>query len=297
MKYWKPRAAAIVVLVAALLIGGVGGANQEGEGLRVSAPLIPGESTVATALNRLITTLAGVERAEDPAAPEAQEPPAATEAPAATPAPGEASVRPGTTTAGPGATTPAPGAATPAPAGTQGAGSVAIGIGGGEGPVTPAQTRLDDVAPSQRIPRNYHVDNEGSTDAYVFLSVTLPYVVIATQKDDGTYVSIAAQPLYTFDVKPGWRKLGESVRDERITYVYAYASSLGRGGMTPLGPGRSTGALFDELVTANYVEGSLDGTEKEVVARAYAIQTQELGDADTAAAIWKLVRKNKKGNS
>ena len=65
MKYWKPRAAAIVVLVAALLIGGVGGANQEGEGLRVSAPLIPGESTVATALNRLITTLAGVERAED----------------------------------------------------------------------------------------------------------------------------------------------------------------------------------------------------------------------------------------
>ena len=286
MKYWKPRAAAIVVLVAALLIGGVGGANQEGEGLKVSRPAVPGENAVATALNRLITTLVGVERAGDPAPPEAQEPPEDTEAPAVTPAPGEATVLPGTTTAGPGATTPAP-AATPD------AGSVAIDIGGEEGPALPARTRLDDVAPNQRIPWNYHVDNEGTADAYVFMSVTLPYVAIATQKDDGTYVSIEAQPLYTFEVKPGWKKLGESVRNGKITYVYAYASGLGKGGMTPLKPGHSTGPLFDELVTANYVEGSLDGTEKQVVARAYAIQTGELGGADTAAAIWKLVRKNR----
>lgn len=279
MKHWKPRAAAIVILTAALLTGAFTALNSDGEA--PAAALFSGEGGVVTTVNRWIAALTGgVPAGKDDSAGGAQS--------------GEGSAASGDSaqagaTAAPGVDVASGGDAVRTGGGDPpGSRPVQIRIGSGSG--APVETPLANVAPNQRIRKDFHVDNQGTQDAYVFLSITLPYVAIATQESDGTYVPVSSQPLYTFRPNAGWTLLENSIDGGRITYVYAYASGLGSGGMTTLAPGKSTPALFDELVTANYVEGKLDGTAEEVVARAYAIQTRELGSATTPAAIWQLIR-------
>lgn len=262
MKHWKFRAAAIIVIVAALLTGTLRLVNDD-----------RGESG-PEAFSRFITALTGV----SPAREEGTE--ALTAEPSAEPAP----------TTDPGATPvidyEPPATAAPT-GGTIPIGGVDISIeGDGKAP-----ERVENVAPNQRIPKDFHVDNQGSADVYVFMAVTVPYVTIASQKADGTYQPPMSQPLYSFRANPGWLLVEDRVSSAEATYVYAYATDDGEGGMTLLGPGRSTGRIFDELVTLNYVEGKLDGTEGEVIAQAYAIQAANLGEgAATPAAIWALVK-------
>ena len=295
MKHWKPRAAAIVILTAALLTGAFTALNSDGEA--PAAALLKGDGGIATTLNRWVAALTGglpageeapADGTQDGAQGDTQgdaqdgTQPGGTLPDGSTPAPG--------TTAAPGVVVADDGTVLQDnqddPPGTR---PVQIRIGSGHG-VAPVETPLANVAPNQRIPRDYHVDNRGTQDAYVFLTVTLPYVAIATQKSDGAYVPISSQPLYTFQANAGWTLLENSINAGRITYVYAYATGLGAGSMTALAPGGSTPALFDVLVTANYVEGKLDGTQEEVVTRAYAIQTRELGEATTPEAIWRLIQ-------
>ena len=255
MKHWKFRAAAMIVIIAALLTGTLSLVNDEADNR--GAP---------SALLRLITAFTGDKPAQgDPAVPGpgGEVPNASATAPAVTAAPTAAAILP--------------------------VGSVDISISGSDGG-SPGESTPTNVSPNQRIPKDYHVDNKGSADVYVFISVTVPYVNVATQKEDGTYLAPASRPLYSFQANPGWTLLEDQVSNERATYVYAYAPDSA-GSMTVLSPGQSTGRLFDELVTLNYVEGKLDGTEREVVAQAYAIQARNLGDdTDTPAAVWTLVK-------
>ena len=298
MKHWKFRAAAIIVIIAALLTGTLGLVNSDD---------LNGGRSLPTAVSRIITAFTGTAPTEAP--PEPTEPAettapteAATAAPAASTAPEATEAAPEPTASLAPATSTDPGAEptidyetppTAAPAGGTiiPVGGVNIAISGSDSAHNAPANRVDNVQPNQRIPKDFHVDNQGSADAYVFLSVTVPYVTIASQKADGTYLPAMAQPLYSFKANPGWTLVEDRVSGDRATYVYAYATGSGAGQMTVLGPGKSTGKLFDELVTLNYVEGTVDGTEKEVVAQAYAIQAQHLGEGnDTPDAIWKLVK-------
>lgn len=250
MKHWKPRAVAIVILIAALLTGALRAVNDEGTGRAQGEDVFGG---AATALSRLVATLTG---GRIPAEEAATEP---------SPLPGDAD----------------------APASPRG---VTIGIGSGDAPDAPEEARAVNVEPNQRIERDYHVENKGAADAFVFMTVTLPYVVIATQEDDGAYHPAAARPLYTFEVNAGWTLLEDSVDGDRVTYVYAWADGLGPDAMTPLAPGSATAPLFDRLVTANYVEGRLDGVETEISVQACAVQAENLGQGNTPAAVWQMVR-------
>lgn len=260
MKHWKFRAAAIIVIIAALLTGTLNLVNDEPAG----------EGGASSALMRIVTTLTGGAARPAPAEPAATA--AATEAPA------------------PGAT------AAPSGSAISPVGSVNIAISGGDGDEGDGEEeRVVGVSPNQRIPKDFHVDNQGAADVFVFMAVTVPYVNVATQLDDGTYQPAAARPLYSFRANPGWTLLEDSVASDRATYVYAYAPDRASA-MTALKPGQSTGSLFDELVTVNYVEGRLDGAEQEVVAQAYAIQARNLGEGvDTPAAVWALVKNGEAG--
>lgn len=270
MKHWKFQATALIIVIAALLTGTLGLVNSED---------VNGGNGMPAALSRLITAFTR-------SAPWGDAGPAETAVPVETAVPAD----PGEGVTGEYETPPT---AEPAPTGgvVLPVGGVNIAISGSDSKGNPAQNRVENVSPNQRIPKDFHVDNQGSADAFVFLAVTVPYVTIASQKDDGTYLPPMAQPLYSFRTNPGWTLVEDSVSGDRATYVYAYATGSGEGEMTVLHPNASTGRLFDELVTLNYVEGTVDGAEKEVVAQAYAIQAQNLGEANnTPDAIWALVK-------
>ena len=191
----------------------------------------------------------------------------------------------------PGARTPAPtDAPKPTPASPILIGNVNIAISGSDDdPSGGGENRVENIAPNQRIPRDFHVENRGSADVCVFMTLTVPYVIIATQADDGSYQPPAARPLYRFTPNDGWVLIESRVAGSSATLVYAWASGDGAGDMTPLRPGQSTAKLFDELVTANYVEGSVDRMSGRVVAKAHAIQARNLGDSRTPAELWALL--------
>lgn len=149
-----------------------------------------------------------------------------------------------------------------------------------------------DITPGQEFDKNPLIVNDGINDAYVFMSVTVPYANIVCAEDDGTRLAAADTELFSYDVKDGWIELTNyMVKDtdaKTITHLYAYCtddSSTTQVGdaMTAVAAGATTESLFDYARFCNVIEDEgLEGTTLDVVVNAYAIQTQNINDAKDA---------------
>ena len=131
------------------------------------------------------------------------------------------------------------------------------------------------IMPGDVLVKDPTVQNTGSSDAYVFVKVSIP-----TGTVDGT----ADTELFTLvnsnnqdGVNAGWVQVSRTAETGKVTYVYAYSSG------TELAP-NGTATLFNKVrfvnprnaATTTLTNGSIDVT-------AYAIQTNNI-PATTAPA-------------
>ena len=159
-----------------------------------------------------------------------------------------------------------------------------------------------DVHPLDVLPKNPTITNTGTSDAYVFIGVTMSALRVGARIAD-TEALMALQaptPLYATRSGSGeynagsWQRLLGPLYDSeenQITWVYSYS----RGNiMTPLTPGSTTSALFDSVQLANVIRyKDVQKLDANIYVHAYAIQTEQLGQSGNATSpdvVWSIVR-------
>ena len=161
---------------------------------------------------------------------------------------------------------------------------------------------VQDITPNQELTKDPQILNDGVNSEYVFATVAVPYANIKTAAEDGTVAAEAANTeLYTLQgVSSDWFLMGYLDNDGSISatpvyrddntvvHLYAYGSA---DAMTKLAKDARTDAIFESVKFVNAVEDqNLEGTSLDIVINAYGIQTENIGDADTASEIWTIVK-------
>ena len=151
-----------------------------------------------------------------------------------------------------------------------------------------------DTTPNMTTPKDPQVLNDGVSDAFVFLEVSVPYadnIVIADA--DGTKNTAATAELFTYTIKDGWVEVGTPTTDAEagvVKHVYAYIGD-NASDLKALAANETTPTLFDEITFVNVVENQgLETTELDVVINAYGIQTNDINGGKTdPAGVWEVV--------
>lgn len=160
---------------------------------------------------------------------------------------------------------------------------------------------VKDITPNQEVAKDPQIKNDGVNSEYVFATVAIPYADIKTANTDGTVNEAANTELYTMlGASEDWFLMGYLDNDDAISatpvyrndgtvkYLYAYGSA---DALTALSAGETTDEIFTSVRFVNAVEDqNLEGAELDIVIDAYGIQTDNLGDADTASEIWTIVK-------
>ena len=157
-----------------------------------------------------------------------------------------------------------------------------------------AATKVTSLAELSLDPSIY---NYGVNDAYVFITVEVPYANIKTAELDGTVKAAADTQLFSFGhkgegggeegVNDSWVEV-TSAREttynedgnpdsgiKSVKYVYAYAAD--ENNLTAISKGETTDNLFDYVKVVNAVEDQgLETTAQEIKVEGYAIQTQNI---------------------
>lgn len=169
-----------------------------------------------------------------------------------------------------------------------------------------------DVAPNKTITKDPTVTNIGTADAFVFLSVKVPYKNIITANADGTRNAATNVELFAWNYDPstteaeltagdaaanmvkglgngavnvGWTlvKTNDLTTEGVVEYIYAYGSDTE---MTTLVPTASTSALFDSVTMCNAIDGQgLENTDVEITYDVYAIQASDLGESGNGTVV------------
>lgn len=141
---------------------------------------------------------------------------------------------------------------------------------------------------------NATISNVGISDAYVFMTVDIPVVTTGTHEADGTPVADATLDLFAQSgMAADWVQVGSALDvtegGELVAhrYVYAYGSA---NALTKLGSGETTSAVFTDLTAINFDNDLASTNGYEVELNAYGIQTEGLGEADTAEEVWNVIR-------
>lgn len=135
------------------------------------------------------------------------------------------------------------------------------------------------IMPGETIFRDPQVKNTGSEDAYVFLTVQMPYGQLCTADANGTNREEEDMALYSYTTNPNWIFLGSSYgKDTQGRYVsvkrlYAYADDS--GSCIVLKPEDATTALFDSVTMRN-ITLEPEEAENVIAVDAYAIQASNL---------------------
>jgi len=136
----------------------------------------------------------------------------------------------------------------------------------------------DTQANIMKIAKNPKVTNTGENDAFVYLKVRVPKVIL--KKDD-----LSTSPLFTYQVNTGWTELKEKVYEEPSYVERLYYYSEGDGKLIS---SSQTTALFEEVKVADITDdtkyisddGSEEKLEDEIAlnmeVKAYAIETDNL---------------------
>lgn len=143
----------------------------------------------------------------------------------------------------------------------------------------PMEEEMDQIMPGETIFRDPQVKNTGNADAYVFLTVQMPYGQLCTADADGTNREGEDMALYSYTTNPNWIFLGSSYeKDTQGRYVsvkklYAYAEESGN--CILLKPETATTSLFD-CVTMQNITQELEDVVNVITVDAYAIQASNL---------------------
>ena len=149
------------------------------------------------------------------------------------------------------------------------------------------------ITPNQTIEKDPTITNTGINDAFVFLTVEVPYKNIVTaDASTGVKKAAADTELFTYTLNNGWVEIGTPVKDANkgtVTHLYAYGTG---SACTVLAPGAKATELFSTVTFVNAIEDQgLEKQEVNIPVKAYAIQTTDLTDNDvtTPGEVWKLV--------
>ncbi len=150
------------------------------------------------------------------------------------------------------------------------------------------------MLPMQTISKDPQVENTGTNDAFVFMTVQTPYRNLVTANADGTKNAAQDTALYTYTPGADWTFVGTSYEIDAAgektaeKKLYAYAKE---GLCRALGAGQTTTALFENVTMANVTEDQqLETQTFEIPIEAYAIQTSNLSlDAATPQAVWNII--------
>lgn len=147
----------------------------------------------------------------------------------------------------------------------------------------PKWTPPEDITPDEEFKKDPKIVNTGNNESYVFMEVVVPYANVITANEDGTRNEAADTELFSYTVNTGWVEVGTAEKDttaKTVTHLYAYGTSTA---MTGLAKDAETPALFNAVKFANVVEDqNLEGTKLNVVVNAYAIQSANINNGDTA---------------
>lgn len=158
-----------------------------------------------------------------------------------------------------------------------------------------------DVHPADVLPKNPTITNTGTSDAYVFIEVSMSALKTGAQiQDEKALMELRGpMPLYTTRSRKGefdqdnWQRLVGPLYDRQknsISWIYSYSKS---NLLTPLAPQASTSALFDAVQLANLVRrDDVEGMDANIYVHAYAIQTTQLGtggNANSPDTVWTIV--------
>ena len=157
------------------------------------------------------------------------------------------------------------------------------------------------ILPNETAKKDPQVTNDGGSDAFIYVTVEVPYAKVETSDTDGTNKTGPVDTeLFHYEVNNGWVEIGTPVKDETkgtITHVYAYTTNGTT--LTPLTDGQTTPPVFDEITFANVVETpGDDGTLKDLVSKdtldvvvnAYAVQTDLPGVDDDVEDVWDFIQ-------
>ena len=140
---------------------------------------------------------------------------------------------------------------------------------------------IGSIMPGDVLVKDPTVQNTGSSDAYVFVKVSIP-----TGKVDG----VENTELFTLvnsndqnGVNAGWVQVSRTVETGKVTYVYAYSSGTELTAVAPNG----TATLFNKVrfvnptnaATTTLTNGSIDVT-------AYAIQTNNIAATTAPSTVF-----------
>ena len=147
------------------------------------------------------------------------------------------------------------------------------------------------IEPSKVIHKDPQITNTGTSDAFVYMEVSIPMANVEAAAENGERLGKKVQELFYFEAKDSWMQLSVQNTESRRTYTYAYTKILK--------PQETSEALFDTVKFLNLIEGQLDGQTFEIPVRAYAIQTSYTGGSSDnlseqiKAAYEKYVNQNK----
>ncbi len=153
--------------------------------------------------------------------------------------------------------------------------------------------------------------NTGINDAYVFMSVTIPYETVGVADDSGAQLGEKVMQLFTpgtinsewklvddgfigeYAIAANGQAAGEHdthsvIAGDTITYVYGYIGDNADGALKALASGETTSNLLEELKLTNlYNASKIDG---EVSTKLYAIQSANVnGGLTDVNGVWAVI--------
>lgn len=122
------------------------------------------------------------------------------------------------------------------------------------------------ILPRTTVDKNPQVVNTGSLDAWIFLKVKSPKKNIVTVDNTTKKKNSAANvELFSFQPNGTWELVSTTEKADSVEYVYGYK--------TLVKPNGTTQSLFDTITMVNYLEGSINPTEKlDIPIEAMAVQ-------------------------
>ena len=149
-----------------------------------------------------------------------------------------------------------------------------------------------ELVPGYEIPKDPQVLNDGINDAFIFVTIDVPYQNVTTTDELGNKLQPTDTELFSYDVKDGWVQVGDPVvetENEVVGYVYAYAQD---NEMTTLAPNDTTPTVFDYIRFEGVVEDEgLEELRLDVAVNAYGIQTDNIDGGKTSPEdVWPIVK-------
>ncbi len=161
--------------------------------------------------------------------------------------------------------------------------------------------------------------NTGINDAYVFMSLTIPYEMVGAADDDGTQIGERVRQLFIpgtigsewklvdvghigqYEIADNGQNNGEhdkysAIAGNTITYIYGFIGDNADGALKALKSGETTSNLVDTMELTNlYSASKING---EVSTKLYAIQSNNVnGGLTDVNGVWAVINKALCGDS